>query len=147
MLSVVCLGLFISTVPAVQRSLLPQSGLVDVPWAKGGFPVAGEYALMWDDTLDGKVSESDKVCRIRIKLNGAKVIGEFVGPIMGEYRKAKIEGRVAVAASPIGLFTFRQIESGYSCAYQMTVGTGAFIGVWHDTKGRRGDFLLNRTGE
>lgn len=102
----------------------------------------GQYRLTWDDKVDGRVEPNDKLARIKIHVVGEEVFGEFVGPIAGQNRKATIVGRVEGGADPTNLFTFRQREPGYTCSYQMTLGTGSFVGVWHDTKGRSGDFLL-----
>ena len=113
----------------------------DISSTRNGNPIDGEYRLQWDDAIDGQIDSVDKVCLVRIQVRGQRVTGEFIGPVAGENRKAKIEGRVE-GSRGTSLFTFRQVERGYTCGYQMTLGTGSFLGVWHDTKGRSGDFIL-----
>lgn len=103
----------------------------------------GKYKIYWDDKVDGKThSTEEKSCDIKIRVVGEEVFGEFVGPIAGQNRKASITGRLESGEDSVKLFTFRQREEGYTCSYQLVLGTGSFVGTWYDTKGRSGDFLL-----
>ena len=57
----------------------------------------------------------------------------------GAIRDALIQGKV-VAAGSNQLLVFQQHEQGYTCSYQINLGSG--IGTWVDTQGRTGDFQL-----
>lgn len=86
----------------------------------------------------------EKSCTVSIKVLDGDVVGSF-GLIAGQDRKASLVGRVEAGEQHLGVLNFRQREPGYTCSYQIGLGTGSFIGAWHDTKRRSGDFMLLRT--
>jgi len=114
----------------------------DVPWSKTGHPLNGTYRLTWDDKIDGKIDANDRVCELRITVRGEEVFGEFIKGLPGKDRKALISGRLEGGNGIHNILSFRQIEEKYTCSYQMSFGGANFLGVWHDTNGDRGDFLL-----
>lgn len=97
---------------------------------------------MWDDKIDGKLDQNDRFCELQITIRGEEVFGEFLRGLPGKDRKALISGRLEGGSGTFNVLSFRQIEKDYTCNYQMSLGGAEFMGVWHDTKGSKGDFLL-----
>jgi hypothetical protein len=104
--------------------------------------LAGQFLLTWDDKIDGSTEGSEKRVVLQLQVKGNEVFGEIIGPIDGQRENAIIVGRIDGGDNAVKLFTFRQIETGYTCTYQVTVGRGAFKGEWRDIYGRCGDVKL-----
>ena len=111
----------------------------------------GTYRLLWDDELYG-VFTGNKSCEIVVSVARGKISGSFKGL---DDRQPALRGEMQREGQAT-LVTFRQIEDGYLCGYQMilqpqpTISNGlresppVYQGVWQDTKGRKGDFVLYR---
>lgn len=104
----------------------------------------GEYQLQWDDKVDGKVESTGLKCTFRLEHVGTQVMGEFLQGLPGDGRKALLAGRMNTVPGKPSVLNFWQVEKGYTCSYEITVGVVPIQGVWHDTKGRRGDFTMQR---
>jgi len=112
----------------------------------------GTYRVIWDDLVDDKV-EGDKNCDIVIRVQGSRMTGSFRR--LSDGRSASLEGDIYLSGEH-ALTSFRQVEDGYFCGYQLVTGPQPTIhmggreappvyrGVWQDSKGRRGDFALFR---
>lgn len=114
--------------PAVSRPTAP-------PLANGS---RAQFALVWDDTLDGTLDAGSKVCRVELSRIDDVVTGRFVGTVLGEERTATFTGEVAGS-----MLMLQQREPGYVCAYQLTeIRDRRWAGTWRDSQGRRGTVAL-----
>lgn len=113
----------------------------------------GVYKLYWDDEIDGQCINSSKATNFTLRVDGSTLHGEFLDGLESG-KKAKLVGRFDEPINGDRLLSFRQIEPQYVCSYQIAMGpetytaqrnrgeAASFMGVWHDTNGRRGDFIL-----
>jgi hypothetical protein len=109
---------------------------------------AGQWQLTWDDQIGQELTGDTKTCDIMFRVVDGTVDGRFVGPVANSERDEIIDGRLHNSASG-RLLTFAQREAGYVCSYQIFWSNSAedlskVVGVWHDTKGRSGNFTLRK---
>jgi len=134
--SLLAAGCFLSGVAAEGRSNLSGSPV----------SVAAEvrkvWKLTWDDKVDDAMARGARECRVALEFEKEAVTGGFDGPVLGVERKAFFTGRVA-GAGRTALLLLEQREGDYTCAFQMqAAGDGCYFGVWHDTRGGKGDAEL-----
>ncbi|MEM6798435.1 MAG: hypothetical protein AAF589_02885 [Planctomycetota bacterium] len=108
--------------------------------------VTGRWQLQWDDDVGQELVDDVKTCELSLKAIDNVVTGEFVGPVAGSERQAILEGHIH-GDDAGSLFTFTQREAGYVCSYQIfwsnaDLDRSEVVGVWHDTRGRSGNFTL-----
>ena len=102
------------------------------------------WSLSWDDSIDGKITGDSRRTLLQLSFDGNKVNGTFVGLVMGEARQDRFGGEL-LGGDHGHVLVLRQTEEEYVACYQAMLGhDGAFIGVWHDSVGRSGDFRLER---
>ncbi|WP_425397940.1 hypothetical protein [Aeoliella sp.] len=108
-----------------------------------GFSLNGMWQLSWDDTVGRELTGEVKNCNIRFRVIDGKVEGQFDGRVAGTLRDAIIDGQLVEHADG-NLLTFQQREQGYVCSYQIgwpaSSSLTEVVGVWHDSKGRSGNF-------
>lgn len=123
----------------------PAGGTVDpAPSAKERIVESprGAFLLQWDDTVDEQLPEGSKSCWVELERVDAVVTGRFLGPVLGESRRATFTGEVAGDEAG-GLMMLQQREAGYVCSYQLTFdGRRSWRGTWRDSKGRAGTVTL-----
>lgn len=122
-------------------------GSFPLPEQDAKFSLNGAWQLSWDDTVGQALVGNIKACDIRFRVIDGTVTGEFVGPVAGTERNAIIDGQIVEHGDGY-LLTFQQRESGYVCSYQICwPNSRSFteaLGVWHDTRGRSGNFSFLR---
>lgn len=102
----------------------------------------GNWRLIWDDKVDGKLESEDKHCEIFFVIKGEKVSGNMTR-MPGKDRRAAVVGTFdALGRDEIGLLSFRQVEGPYVCSYHIFMNGAGAVGTWTDTHGRSGDFIL-----
>ena len=102
------------------------------------------WVLVWDDKVDDSLDVPSKSCRLHLDFGGKKVSGRFDGLVLGVPRDAHFTGKL-VHSDKTSLLLLQQDEKDYTCVYEMqALGNEKFMGVWHDTLGRKGDVELNR---
>lgn len=145
----------LTIVPVAQFDELPSTGdelPLGVEQVRGSFPPPAEgesfslnglWQLSWDDTVGQELTGDIKTCDIRFRVIDGTVAGQFDGRVAGTLRDAIIDGQL-VEHQDGYLLTFQQRESGYICSYQICWPASSsmteVVGVWHDTKGRSGNF-------
>ena len=102
---------------------------------------AASWELRWDDQIDGVLAGAPKSCDVKLTVINGRITGGFEGLVLGEKRTATFIGEAL--GMDQSLVLLQQHEPGYVCAYQLVrVSDALMTGVWHDTKGRRGDVIL-----
>ena len=113
--------------------------------AESGFDFSGDWQILWDDAIDGKLATHLKQCEIRLEMRGRQLSGQFLGKVQGRQRDDQFTGHVHQVKSP--LVVLSQEAEGYTCTYQIYFNQRASAtprGVWHDTNGACGEFTLKR---
>jgi len=104
---------------------------------------ASSWELAWDDTIDGSLDHPAKVCHLRLAIQNGKATGNFDGLVLGLPREARFSGKLIRSGSTT-LLVMEQREQGYTCVYQMQSLGAGYFGVWHDTRGAKGDVELHQ---
>ena len=107
--------------------------------------LSGAWRIDWDDSIDGKLSDSPKKCFVKLDTRGRKLTGEFKGRVVGQKRNARFTGEVF--GTNIPLIQLTQREKGYTCVYQIYWAPGPNKvprGVWHDSRGASGEFSMRK---
>jgi hypothetical protein len=109
------------------------------------FSLNGSWQLSWDDEVGSELTGEIKTCELRLRAVDGHLSGNFVGLVAGTERDAIITGTLTELPGG-GVLHLEQRESGYLCSYQIGWPAGGHltqaVGVWHDTKGRSGNFSV-----
>jgi hypothetical protein len=128
----------------------PQPGEALPGPERGRGPGVAAESAVWDQTWDGKVDDvldrNSKAARVELSFGGGKVSGEFSGKVLGSEREAEFDGRV-IEKGGTTLVLMQQVEKDYICAYQLQATDAGYFGVWHDTRGGKGDVEFRKPAE
>lgn len=148
----------LSGAPVLWLLLLTAAGsAVRRPWSEAAVqepergPGVAADLVVWDQTWDGKVDDvldrESHATKVELSFGGGKVSGKFFeGKALGKEREAKFDGRIFEKEGK-AVVVMQQIEEDYVCAYQLQATDAGYFGVWHDTRGGKGDVEFRRPAE